>query len=569
MKPYFVLALSVLVLASLSILVSSQQSNLTQTYGAGNLTQPNTVGPDLVITDIQAWQVTATDLRIIFTVENIGNEDAIPASGVAGAGPRTASGDIHVGFTYGALADISNTIPSLTAGDKYGFEVVVPYDATAIGIVASVDPDDYVQNELYENNNAFKYTIPATSSTPAPPYGLPIPPANLGSGWTVDANGDGWLVMDIGQGYNLIGSLLNFIGGQQAHPSSTIDLTQDLDVIWILDPLRQNPLQYPDPFVKCYPGVSKSQQPQECQDFSDRLQNDPSYQPYTLSIGGFARSTISGQVVFYIPSYSVQDLKDPTFLNTVFSQHNLADGWTVLFVGPWFEGLTLDDVKGNCNFGDIYGWDAATKNWIGPSTVPLTQPAGSGDIGRSILVEANGDCTLSYGTPIGGRPTLPPRSSGYATPYPTATIQPTTGPDLVIDAVDTSLAGTTFNIIVDITNIGVDDSPIPDIELQYAGQTIFIDGSQARIVSGVGSPPGTPANVIAPGATKVILWDQSIFDPTARTVDAVVDPKDIISESEENNNIALTHTITGLPGDPCTSSSDCLKQYCTSNRVCS
>ncbi|HLD57350.1 MAG TPA: hypothetical protein VJA47_03535, partial [archaeon] len=65
------------------------------------------------------------------------------------------------------------------------------------------------------------------------------------------------------------------------------------------------------------------------------------------------------------------------------------------------------------------------------------------------------------------------------------------------------------------------------------------------------------------------LWDQSIFDPTARTVDAVVDPKDIISESEENNNIALTHTITGLPGDPCTSSSDCLKQYCTSNRVCS
>ena len=596
MKLSFVFAFSILALFSLSVLVSSQQSNLTG-YGAGPLTGGALAGPDLIISDVQAWQVTATDLKIVFTVENIGNEDAV------------ASGTVSIiNFVYGSLSDSVSGAFSIKAGDKQDFDIVVPYDSTAVDIEASVDPNDDVQNELDETNNAYKYTFSSATPTTAPlPPIQPLPPANLVPGWNIDQNGDGWLVIDFEPGFNLVGNLMSLVS-TAVNPTSTIDLTKDLDVIYALDPVKQQ-------LVECYPGVNAQQQTKECTDFSNRISQDPAYIPYISSIGGLGKSAKSGQIVLYMPSYIVQQLKDPAVLQQAFSQISLADGWNVLFVGPWFEGLSLNDVKGTCNFGDIYGWDASTQSWVGPSTIPLTQPFSPTAVGRSILVEVNGDCSLSYGA--GGRPTLPPRSGGVASPtttaQPTGTVQPTqppsgqitctieksTGcyrcsnnpnacysqaqaqnlmstaptkaPDLLVSASGIAVSKVSIGslkVIFDILNNGNLDTEVPDINLNYAGKVIFIDGTQAKIIAGSGSSPTAGPRTISPGGVKSIEYTVA-FDPTSKTVTVVLDPLGKVVETDETNNIQA-YKVTGLPGDSCTSSSDCLSYYCNYNtpRTC-
>ncbi len=695
---------AVVILLSFSVLVSSQQSNLT------------TVGSDLIISDVQTKQLTATDLNILFTIENIGNR------------PASLQSDA-IKFVYGNLVDTITFGFLLASSDKDVLSTTVKYDSTATKIDSIIDPNNRIK-EVDESNNDYTYTIPTSSqqsnlTTPAgpnfpttpscgddycqnlvtgsneldscpqdcgSPFTLPIPlqnlgipeigkivganfdstnglltfdieflssgsldtlglyvyqatsvssgtidysvelsklgltgsvstgdirtvelsgfspscgdeikigldvrnpstaegtilslfvdnlncgsvaisptltqptpPANLGSGWTVDANGDGWLVVDFEQGYNLLGSIMSLVGGGSAHPSSTIDLTTDLDVIYAIDPLQQQ-------FIECYPGVGSSQQTQECQDFSDRLSQDPSYQPYILSIGGLASSTKSGQLISYIPSFVVPQLQDPTFLSAFFSQFNLVDGWNVIFIGPWFEGLTLNDVAGNCNFGDIYGWDAASQSFIGPTTIPLTQAASSTEIGLSVLIEANGDCTLSYGgTGPGTRPVLPPRSgSGVTTALPSLLTTPTQAPDLIVsgNSIAVSLVSSgSLRVRTDILNNGNLDTEIPDIEFEYAGKTTFVDSASVPIAGGTIYTSRT----IPVGGSKTIEYTLP-YDPTARTVKVTADPKDNVAEVDESNNVE-GYTMQGLPGDTCSSVSDCLSYYCNYNtpRTC-
>ncbi len=608
MKLSIILLISTIaVLVSLSALVSSQQSNLTTPVSQPVVPTTTSCGDDwcqnlAVSGQTNELETCQQDCGSSFTAPlALQNSGVTGLAKIGGVYYESFTGDLvfDIEFIEGtSLTDLGVQIWQSSTGLFYSETLpnlgltgsVVSGDTKQVKLsFTGFNCDEEIKIGIEQTNpsnlqgtililSADKLPCGQLPSPPSgqfnPPYGQPNPPANLQKGWNLDQNGDAWLVIEVEQGLNLLSSIFTGVGVQ--HPSSTIDPTTDFTVLWLLDPLWST---YPaqQPFVECYPGVSPQNQLQECIDFSDRMATDPRYQNYALSLGGFAESTKSGQLIYYFPSYTISQLKDPTFLNQVFSMTNFADGYNLLFTGPWFEGLTLDDVKGSCTYGDIYGWDPLAPNpikpqyrgyWVGPLTQMTTIQAQPTDIGTTGLVEVNGDCTLAYpGTASGGRPTLPPRSSG--TPVPTVTIQPSQGSDLVINAIQALLAGTTFNIIIDIANNGIDDSPIPDIEIQYAGQTIFIDGSQAQIVSGSGSPSTAPANVIVSGATKTILWDQSVFDPTARTIDAFVDPKNTISESDETNNAAPTYTITGLSGDPCTSNSDCRKQYCTSNRVCS
>ncbi len=544
----------IVVVLGLSVLVSSQ-SNLTVA-----------AGPDLVINNIQAWQVTATDLRVIFTVENIGNEDA-----VSSVNPNPTSPVPVIQLTYGGFPYVITDILSIKWNNKQDFEIVVPYDPTATTIDAAVDPDDNVPTELDENNNNYVYTVPATSPTlvPLPPGGQPSPPSNLQRGWTIDQNGDAWLAINIEQGLNLVSSIFTSAGAQ--HPSSTIEPTTDFKVVWLLDPVVQT-------FVECYPGVSTRNQPQECVDFSNRISTDPNYQKYILSLGGFAESTKSGQLIYYFPASSIQQLKDPIFLQGIFSQLNFADGYNILFTGPWFEGLTLDQVKGSCTYGNIYGWDAVAQDWVGPLAQMTTLQAQSTDIGTSGLVEANGDCTMAYQG--GARPTLPPRSgvgptiTALPSLLTTPTPQPGQAPDLVIGDIGVSLSSTNdLSISFDILNNGNLDTEVPDINIGYVGIPASIDGSQANIVGGSGSSPTTGPRTISPGAAKTIEYT-TVYDPNQALIEISLDPSDNVVEIDENNN-ADQYIIGSKSGDPCDDHADCINSnWCSytitgSQRTCS
>ncbi|MBI4164072.1 MAG: hypothetical protein HY512_04370 [Candidatus Aenigmarchaeota archaeon] len=577
-----ILVSAIVVLVSLSVLGYSQQSNLTTPSSQPTVPTTSACGDDwcqnlAVSGQTNELDTCQQDCGSSFTAPlALQNAGITGLAKIGGVQYDPSSGDLTfaIEFIEGtSLSDLGIQVWQSSTGLLY--TETLP-NLGLIGSVVSGDTeqvklsftgfncDEEIKIGIDQNNpsnlegtilvlSVDKLPCGQISSTPPlyPPTGQPNPPANLQKGWNLDQSGDAWLVIEVEQGLNLLSSIFTSAGVQ--HPSSTIDPTTDFRVLWLLDPLQQT-------FVDCYPGVSPQNQPQDCIDFSDRMSTDPRYQNYALSLGGFAESTKSGQLIYYFPSYSIQQLKDPTFLKQVFSMTNFVDGYNLLFTGPWFEGLTLDDVSGSCTYGNIYGWDAMKQDWTGPLSQMSAIQAQQTDIGTTGLVEVSGDCTLAYpGTVSGGRPTLPPRSSGIA--VPTVTVQPIQGPDLVVDSVSVSTAVyTDLQILVNVRNDGNQDADIPDMEVDYAGMQKLFGGGQTTIIGG-------GSGLINAGSTETLQYLLP-YDPTAKTITLGADPNDVILELDETNNV-YQYIINGISGDPCTYNGDCLSQYCTSNRVCS
>ncbi|MBI4164070.1 MAG: hypothetical protein HY512_04360 [Candidatus Aenigmarchaeota archaeon] len=138
------------------------------------------------------------------------------------------------------------------------------------------------------------------------------------------------------------------------------------------------------------------------------LENAP-----TGNSGFWVLPTKSGILEFKV---DLEISKDRTIIDRI----NLEDGFNFVYILPSMEGRSMFDLGRNCNMVAMYAFVPELQEW---TPLPLDTPAPPQSIGRSILVENSGTCSLTSEpltttepTPI--PPQLPPKTTPVETGCP-------------------------------------------------------------------------------------------------------------------------------------------------------
>ncbi len=125
----------------------------------------------------------------------------------------------------------------------------------------------------------------------------------------------------------------------------------------------------------------------------------------------------------------------------------LFEGWNFMSVAPWmfmdgdgyYDALSLDDFKGDCEIERAFGWDAREQEW---ERFGIDEKIGGDGLGLGFIVEVENDCRLALESDDVLPPTLPNGSEscvdsdGGLNYYEAGTVQVMTSENTAVGADD-------------------------------------------------------------------------------------------------------------------------------------